>query len=75
MINLTNKNTVLLYDVFVGSGTAPWEISVHTRANDYQASRFLTPQLLLDKLCTNLPGGRDLHGRDFDTGLFLGVRQ
>ena len=30
---------------------APWEISVHTiKRNDYQASRFFTPQLLIDKL-------------------------
>ena len=37
------------YDM--GYGTAPWEISVHTRANDYQQAHFLTPQILLDKLC------------------------
>ena len=53
MISLTNKNTVLLRRTIhlFGSGTAPWDISVHTRANDSQASRFLTLQLILDKLC------------------------
>ena len=31
---------IMMYNIFLGPGTDPWDISVHTRANDYQASRF-----------------------------------
>ena len=30
----------MAYNIFLRSGTTPWEISVHTRANDSQVSRF-----------------------------------
>ena len=30
----------MTYNIFLHSGTAPWEISVHTYANDSQAIRF-----------------------------------
>ena len=38
----------MTYNIFLSSGTAPWEISINTRVNDSQAIGFLTPQLLLD---------------------------
>ena len=40
----------MTYNIFLRSGITPSEISVHIRPSDSQTSRFLTPQLLLDKL-------------------------
>ena len=42
-------NIDMTHNIFSGSGTAPlWDISVHTRANNSQASWVFTAQLLLD---------------------------
>ena len=44
MITLTNVNTeystAMTYNIFLRSGTTPWEIFVHTRGNNSKAVRF-----------------------------------
>ena len=40
----------MTYNLILGSGTAPWEVSVHARATVLIQADFLTPQLVLKQI-------------------------